>query len=282
MRFGLVSDLHWMVEPPTSRRAWHGSGDFVGVLARLRQALEHFAEQGAGCVVVGGDLVHRGETDAMAEVMRTLGEASAPVLLVSGNHDVTGDPDRLRSAIDQATDRKLELAAIDGIERDGLRIAGVQVGQTKDWFHARLREIPATGAWGSRPLVLVSHYPVLSLARRLTAAGFRYPGDLLDRQPLAHRLVDHRAPVVVLSGHVHARATVKSGTALQLSAGALVEPPYECAIVDIDAVADGSIVVRRRCQRLLAEWRAREPVFVPDDESWRFDGDRWINGAVRS
>jgi hypothetical protein len=61
-----------------------------------------------------------------------------------------------------------------------------------------------------------------------------------------------------------------------LSAGALVEPPYECALVDLDLSTEGGFTVGRRCLRLFGEPNPNEPVLSPEQEAWRFDGGRWV------
>jgi hypothetical protein len=82
-----------------------------------------------------------------------------------------------------------------------------------------------------------------------------------------------------VGGHVHARASATRGPVLQLSAGALVEPPYECALVDLDLPWEGVLAVERRSLRLLERSSAHEPVFSPEQEAWRFEGDRWVENV---
>jgi hypothetical protein len=123
--------------------------------------------------------------------------------------------------------------------------------------------------------VLISHYPALSLAEPVSGAGFPYPGDLLDRRELARRLAVRAAPTLVVGGHVHARAARAEGGVLQLTGGALVEPPYECAVIDVDAPAPGWLAVSRACLRLREPDGPREPVLAPEREAWLFDGLQW-------
>jgi predicted phosphodiesterase len=279
MRIGLVSDLHWMREPPTVAQAWHGDGELAGVLDRLAAALGHFADQGADRIVVAGDLSHHGDVESMIDVLRALGNAPAPVVLVAGNHDITDDPERLAQALTLAETPRLSLAGPEGVEQYGLQVAGVHVGESDGWFRARLRGMPVAGAWGSRPLVLISHYPVLSLATEVATRGLPYPGDVLERERLAEMLLARSAPAIVLGGHLHVRATRAAGPVLQLTAGALAEPPYECALIDIERSDDGALSVQRRCLRLLGEPGPREPVFAPEHEAWDFDGARWIESV---
>ena len=74
---------------------------------------------------------------------------------------------------------------------------------------------------------------------------------------------------------MHARAARTDGAVLQLTGGALVEPPYECAVIDVEAPAPGWLAVSRACLRLREPDGPREPVLAPERESWLFDGLQW-------
>ena len=71
--------------------------------------------------------------------------------------------------------------------------------------------------------------------------------------------------MVVLSGHIHAREAHAEGKVLQLSAGDLIEPPHEIAIVDVEPG-----LVRRRVSLLGPRVTPRDPVLAPPDEAWAF------------
>ena len=60
--------------------------------------------------------------------------------------------------------------------------------------------------------------------------------------------------------------------AAQLTVGALIEAPFDCAIVDVQG--DGDVTVRRRTFTLGDAPRIN-PVFAPADERWRWSGDHW-------
>jgi len=290
MRIGLVSDVHWRTHQPAVESGWHGAdaaagwhgtgAELRGALARLELALERFAEHDADLVALAGDLAHQGELGALAQVLETCARASASVLVVGGNHDVDGDVDRLVRAHALATAHGraasgVRLADPAGELHARVLVAGVHVGATHGWFGARLRELPDPAHWGEEPLVLISHYPALSLATSLSDAGFPYPADLVDRRELAALLRARRAPTLVLSGHVHARAARAEGAVLQLTGGSLVEPPYECALIDVEPLAPGLLAVQRTCLRLREADGAREPVLAPEQEAWLFDGLQW-------
>jgi calcineurin-like phosphoesterase family protein len=281
MRIGLVSDVHWMAQPPATASGWHGAGaDLASALDRLALALERFAQRRVDAVVLAGDLAHHGDLGSCSAVLAACAHASAPVLVVAGNHDVDGDADRLARAQELAGAPGVALASGAGVSCAGVRVAGVHVGETAGWFGARLRRLPDVEAWGEEPVVLISHYPVLSLATRLSEQGFPYPGDLLDRRELAGLLIERTAPTLAIGGHVHARATLADGAVLQLTGGALVEPPYECAVIDV-AAADGVLAVSRECVRLREPDGGREPVLAPEREAWLFDGWQWRTTTER-
>lgn len=277
MRLGLISDLHWMLEPPASASAWHGgSGDLAAALERMQLALERFAEQQVDLIALTGDLSHHGEDEALVQTLQACAGAGVPVLVVSGNHDLAGDALRLDRAVASAAVQNVALASLAGTAHEGIRVAGVQVGATDGWFGASLRELPDAAAWGSEPVLLISHYPLLSLASLLCDNGFPYPGDLLDRAELADRLRHRPGPTVVVGGHVHARAAAAAGPVLQLTSGAMVEPPFECAVIELARSEQDALTVRRASMRLREPGPGREPVFCPEYEEWVFDAVRWL------
>jgi hypothetical protein len=124
--------------------------------------------------------------------------------------------------------------------------------------------------------VVASHYPIISQAPLLSRAGLPYYGDLIGRAGVAASLCERDEPIVILNGHIHARCSVSTATLLQLSVGALVEPPFDCTLIDVDA--DDGIVVRRTAIRLGAV-AAVNPVFAHDDECWVWDGAGWHAGV---
>jgi hypothetical protein len=93
----------------------------------------------------------------------------------------------------------------------------------------------------------------------------------VNRDELEAYLRATGTPTVVLSGHIHARCTEARGPLLQMTVGALIEPPFECTVVEIEADRDGGPVVRRSAHRL-GPVAAVDPVFTPDSECWRWDG----------
>jgi len=261
MRLGFVTDVHWTTGQP-GYLGWHNKWDFEGLPARLAATAEHVAE--TDLVVLSGDISSGGDLQSIAHV---LGELSGvPVVAVTGNHDVDEGEGVLASAVSDGS----ELAQPAGVVHGALRVAGVQV-MAADGGYATVVG-PETAAWGDGLAVFVSHFPAISRAEMFAERDFKYPGDLNDRETLMQALAARAAPTVVLCGHIHARDSHAEGRVLQLVGGALIEAPYECAIVEVDAQA---LTVTRAAHPLSGPAVTRTPVFAPEREAWRYDGLVW-------
>lgn len=257
MRLAVVSDLHLTLDT-AQRASWHNPFDFSGVPARIDAARAAFDRAGVDAVVCCGDVTHDGdEGSARAALERLSARLEPPLLIVAGNHDCLERDDLLEDVL-----------SADGVELGGVRVAGVAIERHPEEMFRWTGAGDYAGAG-----VVVSHFPVLSRAERLAEHGLAYPGDLTNRSALHQRVLGEH-PVVVLSGHIHARDSHARDGVLQLSAGALVEAPYEIAIVDVRV--DGTEVrVRRRVQELGGPAVAGAPVLAPADETWWFDAGGW-------
>jgi predicted phosphodiesterase len=263
MRLALVSDLHMTLDPAASA-AWHNPYDFAGLPGRIDAVGAVSRRAGVDAVVACGDLTHRGdEASARAVLERLSAQLDCPVMVVAGNHDLLERDDQLERCLNG----KGELLPATGLEAVGVRLAGVPIER-----HPELRASRWTGtgelAGEGQVSVVASHFPVISRAGRLAELGLACPRGLANRRALHERLLGG-GPVVVLSGHLHARESHAEDNILQLSAGALVEAPYELAIVDVRA--EGAAVRVRRCVHELGPPPAGpDPVLAPADEAWSF------------
>lgn len=273
MRLGLVSDLHLTLDP-ARRASWHNEYDFAGVPQRIDAARASFDRAAVDAVIAGGDLTHAGDEPSTRAVLgRLSGGSSRPVLVVAGNHDMLVRADQLERCLPDGG--SCELLAARSLEADGGRVTGVPVERDPE---------AGTSRWtgGAQPVsngsltVVVSHFPVISRARRFAEAGLRYPRGLANRAELFERLRG-RAPVVVLCGHLHARESHASGNVLQLCTGALVEAPYEAAIIEVTGSDEGARV-RRHAESLGPPPAGPDPVLAPAEESWTFDDEAWRTG----
>ena len=202
----------------------------------------------------------------LAHVFARLAAADvAPLATVNGNHDL-----RLGEAFaESAREHGIRLLHEEPLELARVVVTGVAVGRGP----APPQYVgEAVGVGGGADLVVVaSHFPVLSEASRVAGAGLPYAGDLVNRADLEAELRSDSRPKVVLSGHIHARCSTHDGPLLQLMVGAVIEPPFDATIVEIDAT---SLDVRRTARRL-GEIAVTDPVFAADDERWQRTGDRW-------
>jgi predicted phosphodiesterase len=276
VRIGLLADLHWSVAPEASAR-WHAPYDFQRLAARCAATVEALAARGCELLVVAGDLTHDGDEASCAAALDCILDASPiPVAVVEGNHDVGLDRALVpsRTAVRDAWRRA---AAVAGEQLVALRAVGVD----RDGFRAWEGETGGPG-WAARhslATVVVSHFPLVAHADRLAAAGLPSPGELADRAALLERLAATRAPTVVLSGHLHVRDTLAHGNVLQVCVSALVEPPHEAAIVELDPFREAV-----RCTRVAvggAAEHASEPwLLAPAAERWDFADGAWIPREV--
>ena len=104
---------------------------------------------------------------------------------------------------------------------------------------------------------------------RVASVGLPYAGDLVNRADLESELRADARPKLVLSGHIHARCSTHEGPLLQFTVGALIEPPFDATLIEVDGVS-----VRRTARRL-GEIAVTDPVFAADDERWQWAEDHW-------
>lgn len=222
MLLGVVSDLHHTPRPAPGL-SWHGPFDVAGALPRLREGLAWFAEQRVDAVAVLGDLSQDGDEESLDAVLAALAEGwDGPAFVVAGNHDTLLRDDAVTAAVARLGDDRIRMAGA-GAELGGFRLAG-----------------PGTGlaGTGDAPLIVLSHYPLLSRADAFAARGLAYAGDLPDGARIAAALAARPAPTLVLNGHLHARDDHRQGPVRQITVGPLVEAPYEVSIFEL--AADGA------------------------------------------
>jgi len=264
VRIGVLSDLHCELEPAGSR--WINVFEPEHLDHRTDAALEWFTEARVDLILLLGDSVQFANPSDLAHVFARLAAADvAPLATVNGNHDL-----RLGEEF-AACARKhgIRLLYDEPLELAGVAVTGVGVdrGLAPPQYVGRL------GGWGGEVgvVVVASHFPVLSEAFRVAAAGLPYAGDLVNRADVEGELRSDPRPKVVLSGHIHARCSTHDGPLLQFTVGALIEPPFDATIVEIDTT---SLSVRRTARRL-GEIAITDPVFAGDDERWERTDDRW-------
>jgi hypothetical protein len=269
MRIGVLSDLHCELEPTGSR--WINDFEPEHLDRRTDAALAWFSEVRVDLILLLGDIVQYEVASDLAHVFARLAVADvAPLATVNGNHDL-----RLGNEFaDCAHEHGIRLLYEEPFDVEGIAVTGVAVerGPVPPQYVGRF------AGWGGQVdlVVVASHFPVLSEASRVAAAGLPYAGDLVNRADLEGRLGADPPPKVLLSGHIHSRSSAHHGPLLQCTVGALIEPPFDATIVEIDAKA-GSV---RRTARRLGEIAVTDPVFAADDEHWQWVDGRWETQPV--
>jgi calcineurin-like phosphoesterase family protein len=258
VRIGVLSDLHCELEPAGSR--WINDFEPEHLDERTDAALEWFSGAQVDLILLLGDIVQFANRSDLEHVFSRLATAAAaPLATVCGNHDL-----RLAEEFaDCAREHGIRLLHEDPLEL--VTGVGVDRGPTPPQYVGRLAD------WGGDAdlVVVASHFPLLSEASRVAAAGLPYAGDLVNRLDLEGRLRSDSRPKLVLSGHIHARCSTHGGALLQFTVGAVIEPPFDATLVEID----GASV--RRTSRRLGEIAVTDPVFAADEEHWRWSDDRW-------
>ena len=258
MRIGVLSDLHCELEPAGSR--WINIFEPEHLDERTDAALAWFSEANVDLILLLGDVVQFANLSDLEHMFSRLATADvAPLATVGGNHDL-----RLGEEFaDCARKHGIRLLHEEPFEL----VTGVGIGRGP----ASPQYVGRLGGWGGHAdlVVVASHFPLLSEASRVAAAGLPYAGDLVNRPDLEGRLRSDRRPKLVLSGHIHARCSTHDGVLLQFTVGALIEPPFDATIVEIDGAS-----VRRTARRL-GEIAVTDPVFAADDELWQWTDDRW-------
>jgi Calcineurin-like phosphoesterase len=268
VKLGLITDLHVAPVPHAPAR-WHNDYDFDGVCRRVQAALSALAGEGVDAVAALGDLTNAGDDDSLDTVLGILSASGMRTLVVPGNHDCEVAADALSRAVGRA-DGAVQTLSPSPQQIAGLPVAGVSLSRPpagRGFGAASLPELD-----GGATLV-VSHFPVVSRRERVTEAGYKYAGDLVGLEDLTGHLVGERGPVIAVSGHLHVRDAVVCGRVLQIMVPAMIEPPYECAVLEVGgdplAVTYRAIAVEPTPPEL------EVPLLMPADGRWALGASGW-------
>lgn len=272
MKLGIIADPH--VSLDGGEASWHNPYRLTDAHDRLDAALADPLLADAQVLALLGDLAHFGDRESIRRCIDAVVKARGdrPAVLLSGNHDVlqpgvtlAGEMDEFTGAFDPST-----LFAAAGF---GLHVHDVTALTDRSVypFDVTARSVVSDGPNGH---VVLTHFPLLSLRRRAREAELLYSGHLSDLAPPVAPLPTD-APSVVLSGHLHLRGVAYEGDVLQLAFAALVEPPYELAVVDLDRDGD-TLDVRYRCASAREPDAEKLPILDPETGHvrWR-PGQGW-------
>ena len=290
MRLGVIADPHLALER-LEDTSWHNPFRLADAHERLDIALADPLLDGADVIVVLGDLAHFGDRTSVRYVVESLANCDRPAIALSGNHDVLTRGVRLEDEVRALGAPNLvsplawtaEAPVAKVFEAAGAGLAVHEVVREADRRH---QPFDVTGCRmvvadsDTNVDVWLTHFPILSFETRCRDADLLYSAHLDYLAPPPEVLPAASGPVVVLSGHLHLRGATTEANVLQLAFAALVEAPYEVAIVDIDVEA-GSVFYK--CASVRAPDADRLPVLDPPTGRWFFDqpSGRWSRRGRR-
>ena len=286
MRLGIVADPH--LSPAGTRLASVLGFPSVptefavyNAMVRYRRALKRGVQEGADGLALLGDLSWSGDAESLGAGLRLAARSAfgRPVWTVSGNHDCGERVDAMTRAVRRLGAENVRLATPEGevFGAGGVRVAGLCVNSENYGYTAFLDERPDVSGWGDEPVLLLSHYPMISFRERAERAGLYYgDNDLENLDEVQRPLLEREAPTIVVNGHMHRRDACTEEKVLQVSCAALYEPPYEITLLDLEAEGGRlSVYVERLPVAPSSEEDARLSILSPAQQRWVFDGGAW-------
>jgi predicted phosphodiesterase len=284
LRLGVIADPHLALER-IEDAGWHNPYRLADAHERLDLALAHPLLDDVDVIVMLGDLAHFGDRMSMRYVVDAAANDGRPAILLSGNHDVLTPGVRLEDEVrargaghvlsplastPDAPAVKAFVAADAGLAVHEVMRMTDRGPQPFDVSSSRLAEVDPSAGFD----VWLTHFPLVSFEDRCREARLLYSAHLDQLAPPPALLPAESGPIVVLSGHLHLRAVAAEANVLQLAFAALVEPPYEIAVVDLDAER---AAVSYRCASVVPPDAERIPVLDPAVGRWTFDSGsgRW-------
>ena len=286
MRLGIVADPH--LSPAGTRFASVLGFPSVptefamyNAMVRYRRALKWCIREGADGLALLGDLSWSGDAESLGAGLRLAARSAfgRAVWTVSGNHDCGERVDAMARAVRRIGAENVRLATPEGEVFGGVRVAGLCVSSENYGYTAFLDERPDVPGWGDEPVVLLSHYPMISFRERAEREGLYYgDNDLENLGEVQRPLLEREAPTIVINGHIHRRDACAEGQVLQVSCSALYEPPYEITLLDLEAEEGGlSVRVERIPVAPSSDEDARLSILSSAWQRWVFDEGAWYS-----
>ena len=272
VRLGIVTDSH-LCPAGTPPGLWHNPLHYDRAEALLDRAVRFLKDREVDAVAMLGDLTNFGDEASIARAVAVLATAGVPVLVVPGNHDSEPGAAAFCAHVDRLGAPDVAMA---GGNRDlaGQSMVGLTELTPDNDGLLVIGDVESDG-WGDSPIVLLTHFPLLDRSAETLAAGLKYAGGFRDGG-VARRLVERPAPAIVLHGHLHIRDTTSERNLLQIGCAALIEPPHEATVVEIEA-RDGGCRVAVEHVSLAPSDVARLPVMAAAWGDWVFDGEAWAS-----
>ena len=278
IRLAAVSDPHLVPAGSTATGTWHNTLEFGTALPRLEHALRHCAAGRPDAIVALGDIANDGDDASLDAAVERFAAAGSTAWLVPGNHDTRGPGGgrALDEAVRRAASAGIRVPPAGGVEWQGMGVAGVALGEDDGGYRPRSDGSLGQDVAMDHLLVVLSHFPLISLARDVEAAGWKYAGDLVGLADVAQPLLARHGPTIALHGHLHLGSSRIEGRVLQIGCPPLIEAPFEITHLVIAVDGPGAIEVGLRREQIwptdgVTAW----PRLVPARQAWHYDGRRW-------
>jgi hypothetical protein len=273
VKIGIITDTHLYPTPGDGRAfAYHNPYPMERARAQLESAIECCRVAGVERIAMLGDLSHIGDDASLAVGVQLLAGASAPVWISPGNHDVVPRADAMAEAVAAHGGGRVTFLSTRPLRDVGIAVAGLPLRDEGE--QQPNGAAPDIAEWGDDLVVWAIHHPAVSLAERTRAAGLKFPGDLGNYARVVGGVHARTAPTLALHGHAHVRDELTQGALLQLSFAALIEPPHEIGVLEIERTATGWRVQRSHVAAA-SHSAAQLPILSPDVTSWSFADGRW-------
>ena len=273
MKIGIITDSHLYPTPGDGRAfAYHNPYPMERARAQLESAIDVCMRERVAGIAMLGDLSHIGDAPSLTIGVQLLAQSGLPVWISPGNHDCVPRADEMAEAVAAHGAGRVTFLGTHATHASDLRIAGLPLRD--EGKQQPNGSAPDVTAWGGDLVVWAIHHPAVSLAERTRAVGLKFPGDLGNYEAVVAPVHARTAPTLAIHGHAHVRDELVQGALLQFSFAALIEPPHEVGILEIDRTASGWSV--RRSHIAAASHSAeRVPVLSPDSTHWVFAGGAW-------
>jgi len=278
VKFGIITDVHLYPTPGDGRIfAYHNPYPMERAFAQLESAIDVCRRACVDHIAMLGDLSHIGDDASLALGVRALAGASAPVWMSPGNHDCVPRAAAMAEAVAAHGDERVVFLQTRALRVGELSIAGLPLrdeGEQQPNGNA-----PDVAEWGDDLVVWAIHHPAVSLAERTRAAGLKFPGDLGNYAAAVAPVHARTAPTLAIHGHAHVRDELAQGALLQLSFAALIEPPHEVGILEIERTVRGWSVRRSHVPAVGHDAR-QLPILSPDVTHWTFADGAWTRAQA--
>jgi hypothetical protein len=234
LKIGVIADIHAAPAdcPPES---WQGAYAPASGAALARQAITRLRSEPVDALFVLGDSANDGDHQSMKDAIAAVSSLNAPTWIVAGNVDLRRNQTELEDSL-AAVAPNLRVPTALGRPFQGFIVAGLRYQGASD-NEIALTNRPNLTPWRDEPVLLISHYPVISRRAEALAGGWKYSGDAHGVGGLDVELAARKAPTIVFHGHLHLKDAVAQGALLQLGFPALIESGHQFAIATISTDA---------------------------------------------